>query len=800
MGAYGLGNRNERGAKLVEFCRRKDLVIMNTWFEQEKRRRYTWKKPGDTGRFQIDYIMIRQRYRNSVKVKKRYPGADADTDHTLVGMKVVVKLKKMKRKKLQKRWNVDKLKTYGNNLSKEIENRIESMSVVGNNVEERWENLKDAMIQSAGDIIGYQKRKMPKKPWITQDMLEKMDERRRWKNVNTPEGRFNYNKMNNELRRVTDKAREDWWDSECKELEEAEKKGRSDLVYAKVKQLTWKNTCTSKNCSIKGQQGQLLTELDDIRQRWKEYVEQLYDKDGKPDAKEMGLEEERDVMEDNVGPEILRREIEEAIKHTKRNKAVGVDGIPAEFLKILGKSGTNKIVDLCNEMYRTGEWPRDFVRTTMIPLPKKTNAVECEDHRTISLICHTSKVMLRVLTNRIESKAKEFIGKTQFGFRKGVGTRDAIGVMRMLCERSLEHGNDVYICFVDFEKAFDRVNWIMLLEVLKDIGVDWRDRRLIMELYLRQEVVVRVADGESSPGIVGRGVRQGCLMSPLLFSIYAEKMMIEAMTSVEEGVMIGGELLKDVRFADDQGMVAATEKGLQGIMDALHETATKYGMKINIKKTKTMVVSKQEGINVEILVDGQRLEQVKKFKYLGATITEDGKCLSEIKVRIAMAREAFSKRKELLTRRISRDTRKRMVKTLVWPVALYGCESWTLTKEAIDRLNALEMWIWRRMERVSYKDKTTNEDVLKQVAESRKLLQVVINRKKNWIGHVVRHDCLLRDVIEGRMEGKRCRGRPRMGMIDELKEKSYDSMKRRAEDREQWMNFVPRTCQKTEHQ
>src|SRR6201993_4231266 len=174
--------------------------------------------------------------------------------------------------------------------------------------------------------------------------------------------------------------------------------------------------------------------------------------------------------------------------------------------------------------------------------------------------------------------------------------------------------------------------------------------------------------------------------------------------------------------------------------------------------------------------------------------------LSEIKVRIAMAREAFSKRKELLTRRISKDTRKRMMKTLVWPVALYGCESWTLTKEATDRLNALEMWIWRRIERVSYKDKTTNEDVLKQVAESRKLLQVVINKKKNWIGHVVRHDCLLRDVIEGRMGGKRCRSRPRMGMIDELKEKSYASMKRRAEDREQWMNFVPRTCQKTEHQ
>ena len=115
----------------------------------------------------------------------------------------------------------------------------------------------------------------------------------------------------------------------------------------------------------------------------------------------------------------------------------------------------------------------------MIPLPKKTNAVECEDHRTISLIPHASKIMLKILAKRIESKSREFIGKNQFGFRKGCGTRQAIGVMRMLCERSIEHGNSVYICFVDFEKAFDRVNWAKMMSVLKSIHIDWKIRRTI---------------------------------------------------------------------------------------------------------------------------------------------------------------------------------------------------------------------------------------------------------------------------------------------------------------------------------
>ena len=178
-------------------------------------------------------------------------------------------------------------------------------------------------------------------------------------------------------------------------------------------------------------------------------------------------------------------------------------------------------------MYEEGKWSDDFTRAAMIPLPKKNNAVKYSDFRTSSPICHASKVMLRVLTKRIEAKAKHLLERNQFGFRKGYGRHwDAIGVMRALYERSLDHGNKVYICFVDFEKAFDRVDWVKMFEILKDLHVDWKDRRLLQDLYLRQEVVIRIASEESDPGTIGRGVRQGCPIYLLLFSIYAEVMMI----------------------------------------------------------------------------------------------------------------------------------------------------------------------------------------------------------------------------------------------------------------------------------
>ena len=102
----------------------------------------------------------------------------------------------------------------------------------------------------------------------------------------------------------------------------------------------------------------------------------------------------------------MKSEILLAISKMKEGKAVGVDEIPAEMLKSLGEKATQELCDICMDMYEEEKWPDDFTRTAMIPLPKKNNAVNCSDYRTISLICHASKIMVKVLTKRIEAKAK----------------------------------------------------------------------------------------------------------------------------------------------------------------------------------------------------------------------------------------------------------------------------------------------------------------------------------------------------------------------------------------------------------
>ena len=147
---------------------------------------------------------------------------------------------------------------------------------------------------------------------------------------------------------------------------------------------------------------------------------------------------------------------------------------------------------------------------------------------------------------------------------------------------------------------------------------------------------------------------------------------------------------------------------------------------------------------------------------------------------------------------------------LVWPVALYGCETWTRRMEEEDKLEALEILLRRKLEKVSWSDRISNEEVLTMVNESRCLIKTIRQRKKNWIGHVLRGNGLLRDVLEGRMLGKARVGRRREKMLDDLmivpiegskkKEKvlSYRKLKIKAEDRSGWRSWVPETCQEAD--
>ena len=176
---------------------------------------------------------------------------------------------------------------------------------------------------------------------------------------------------------------------------------------------------------------------------------------------------------------------------------------------------------------------------------------------------------------------------------------------------------------------------------LRRLGVDYRDKRLIENLYMGQTFTVRIEAKDSDPGIIGRGTRQGCLLSPLLFNIYIQEILNKTPDNVTDGVATGRRLVKAICFADDQAMTASSEEGLQRIMETLERIPEEYGMRINLKKTKVMMFAKGQPRKVSIWLRNTELEQVHEFCYLGSLLTEDARSDKEIKKRIAMAKAAF---------------------------------------------------------------------------------------------------------------------------------------------------------------
>ena len=220
-------------------------------------------------------------------------------------------------------------------------------------------------------------------------------------------------------------------------------------------------------------------------------------------------------------------------------------------------------------------------------------------------------------------------------------------------------------------------------------------------------------------------------------------------------------------------------------------------MKINKNKTNVMIVSTEENKTANIQLNGTPLSSVKIFSYLGSRITSDGRATQEISYRLHQARVAFNKKSKIFeSSNISLDLRKRMLKTLVWSILLYGCETWCIGGSDYNKLEAFEMWCFRRMLRVSWRDHITNEEVLSRIKEKRTLSSSISERRSRWIGHTLRHDNLLSTIIEGTIEGKNRPGRPRREYIQQVIEdhgfSNYTELKRACHNRQDWKRHCHR--------
>ena len=195
-----------------------------------------------------------------------------------------------------------------------------------------------------------------------------------------------YRAIDKQIQKMCKQEKETWINRECEEIERLERKNTA-LMHKKIKLLSNRRTCSSSGC-IKSKDGTLIMEREDILKLWSEYIEELFydDRGQKP------------LIRKNIeGPRILKSEVSAAVAHTKRNKAAGPDGIVVEMIEALEDFGINTLTEIINEIYDSGSIPEDLSKSIFIALPKKSNATECELHRTISLMSHVVKIVLRII-------------------------------------------------------------------------------------------------------------------------------------------------------------------------------------------------------------------------------------------------------------------------------------------------------------------------------------------------------------------------------------------------------------------
>ena len=199
---------------------------------------------------------------------------------------------------------------------------------------------------------------------------------------------------------------------------------------------------------IKDRNGMDLIEAEDIKKRWEEYTDKLYKTDLHDPDNHYGVIT-------HLEPDILECEVKWALGSITMNKTSGGDRIPVELFQILKDDAVKVLHLICQQIWKTQQWPQDWKRSGFIPIPKKGNAKDCSNYCIIAFISHTSKVMLKIFQVRLQQYVNHELPDVRAGFRKGRGTRGQIANICCIIKKAREFQKNIYFCFIDYAKTFD---------------------------------------------------------------------------------------------------------------------------------------------------------------------------------------------------------------------------------------------------------------------------------------------------------------------------------------------------------
>ena len=801
VGRFGLGQRNQAGEKLIQFCSTNNLSIMNTWFRKRRTRRGTWTHPATRQSHLIDYIVMLQNQRafcSDVRVM-RGP-ASVWSDHFMVRATLWLGLSKPRRTRsfphgfaVNSLRDQEVLQTFQSRLddqlaAQELPDYLDSDPQ--QRVEAVWSVIKETLKSTASDVLGPRQRIQP--DWFLENqatLTPVLEEQRRLRQAmlsrDSRANRKAFRRAQRAVAKAVRAAKDNWVRKTSEEAEEAKKNGRVRWTCIRKLQGIHAGRKPATPSVLLDENNILLTTSAGRRDRWAQHFGRVLNVQSKFDENVIMDMVPRDVRHDLDDTPTLE-EVKLAINTLKSDKAGGSTGLVPELIKSGGMSLHTRLHCLMVFIWSTGRVPADWRNAEIVPIPKKGDLRSCDNWRGISLLDVVGKVLARIVQDRLASLADQVLPESQCGFRKGRGCVDMIFAARQMIEKSIEHHSDLYILFVDLKKAYDSVPRTALWPALTKLGVPPRMLQVIRALHDGMLAHVRVDGSVTDEFVVTNGLRQGCTLAPMLFNLYFAAVMTHwHSTASTPGIPVlyrmGRRLVGDrttksrlqsmlvsaSQFADDVALYTTTRDNLEIMATEFTASAARWGLTVSVQKTKAMAVGESVDRHDVCLPNGNTIESVQQFTYLGSNLDDHGSLDEEVSVRLRKAAQVYGCLHDAVfgNPALSLATKRHVYQATVLMVLFYGSETWTVKACHLRRLSSFHNHCIRRILGVSrreqWAERLSTIDLAQRFGMPCGIADQLRDHRLRWLGHMGRmQDHRLPKQL---LFGERTATRPRHG-------------------------------------
>ena len=575
VGAYGRDTRvsYSNGTSLLRFADDNKLALVNTFFSVPKGcTSRTFNGTRSAGRKRIDYVITRQSHRKLVRNVTVHLQPYADSDHNIVCARVRLPGRFARNRKQRAptgRKSIDRRAIMSDTDRRERVIKLVAIQLtqteLGGTVGEKAALFTNTLLRSAEEVMRGQIRQSRISGLLEDEAMhdkfeeawtEREEARKTVHGTLTGGSAFRaLRKACKKLREIIQAAEDRYLEVFACELEEFIVTGDLRGWYGHLKG-GWKLQGKKLRGAqyIRDENGKLLRTLDEIRARWRRYFTSLLNTTSATLNRTIieGLSQKPTAL--SLGDPPVVSETKKALRSMANGKAMGPDELPAELLKLGLSDSSHEILlafhDIIVAVWMTGEVPQEGKDATIKVLHKKKDRTECSNYRGLSLVAHAGKVLLKIVANRLGDFCEEagILPEEQCGFRPQRSTTDMMFVVRILQELGRTSNTSLEICFIDLAKAYDSVDRVLLWEILARFGVPPRMIKVIRMSHDGIRARVQLDDGDFSAWFnVCQGLRQGCVLSPLLFNIFFVAVIIVVLQRFAEDLLI----VSDLVYLDD---------------------------------------------------------------------------------------------------------------------------------------------------------------------------------------------------------------------------------------------------------